>query len=133
MSEVDLQTRLEALALPKLGRKWRPEGHTKMTPLMRLDKLIVLPYHASHSLRVVTEHGKTHGGGRRVRAGREGRRRRLVVVAVWPRRRATGLGRARATPRGSRAADVAPRAAEEQEEREAGCRDGRRGVAVTRR
>lgn len=60
MSEVDLQTRLEALALPKLGRKWRPEGHTKMTPLMRLDKLIVLPYHASHSLRVVTEHGKTH-------------------------------------------------------------------------
>ena len=54
----------------------------------------------------------------------------LVVVAVWPRRRATGLGRARATPRGSRAAGVAPRAAEEQEECEARRRDGRRGVAL---
>ena len=70
------------------------------------------------------------GGGRRVRAGREGRRRRLVVVALWPRRRAAGLGRARATPRGSRATDVAPRAAEEQEECEARRRDGRRGVAL---
>jgi hypothetical protein len=59
------------------------------------------------------------------------RRRRLVVVALWPRRRAAGLGRARATPRGSRATDVAPRAAEEQEECEARRRDGRRGVAVT--
>ena len=51
-------------------------------------------------------------------------------VAVWPRCRAAGLGRARATPRGSRAAGVAPRAAEEQEECEARRRDGRRGVAL---
>ena len=48
------------------------------------------------------------------------------AVLLWPRRRAAGLGRARATPHGSRAADVAPRAAEEQEECEARRRDGRR-------
>ena len=166
-----------------------------MTPLMRLDKLIVLPYHASHSLRVVTEHGKTHITGpddfKAARSSALQQRESLIrkgqgtpnppsdflrsaaaepkaasakgdaltfdvleqisqmAVAAgvayapdekdddggwswWP------FGRGAERPdsaererrREARAADVAPRAAEEQEECEARRRDGRRGGAL---